>query len=195
MDVSRALHCVGTPLSLVRYIMRFKKCGFLYNVRFLVVYLSRRRGKERFCYSSTLVYISSVVLFPDVATKFVSRPRLISCVVVYFFFFGCIFLFFSQFIEWSYNVSKNSASSRLHPSNKFQFYIRKNDNIVVYNVTVNDTFSVAKETRMFDLIPTQYAKCPTMLNAHCCFVVVVCFVLFWWFGGCTIGYFFYSLII
>lgn len=68
--------------------------------------------------------------------------------------------------------------------------IRKNDNIVVYNVTVNDTFSVAKETRMFDLIPTQYAKCPTMLNAHCCFVVVVCFVLFWWFGGCTIGYFF-----
>lgn len=47
-----------------------------------------------------------------------------------------------------------------------------------------------KETRMFDLIPTQYAKCPTMLNAHCCFVVVVCFVLFWWFGGCTIGYFF-----
>lgn len=94
---------VGTPLSLVRYIC-VSKSGFLYNVR-LVVYLSRRRGKERFCYSSTLVYISSVLflMLQQISCHVKIDILLLLFFLVVFFFSS---LKYTQSIEWSYNVSK-----------------------------------------------------------------------------------------
>lgn len=63
---------VGTrPLSLGRLHMRFKKVAFSILTRTLSSlskYVCRRRGTERFCYSSTLVYISSGFV-PDVCNK------------------------------------------------------------------------------------------------------------------------------
>lgn len=126
---------VGTPLSLIRYIC-VSKSGFLYNVR-LVVYLSRRRGKERFCYSSTLVYISSV-FFSWICDKFLVTSRLISCVAVVLF---CFCLFFS--------CTHNPLNGLTTMFQKFRFVpafilainsnsIRKNDNIVVLCL-LNDT--------------------------------------------------------
>lgn len=102
-------------------------------------YVCRRRGTERFCYSSTLVYISSGFV-PDGCNKVHVTSRLISCVscclFALFFFFLVVFFVFglsnthNPFIAWSFRVSKiplRPGFALAINSNS----IRKNDNIVV----------------------------------------------------------------
>lgn len=129
-------HFVGTTLSRVHSFVPlpvmhfFKKVAFA-NVRTLsVVYLSRRRGNERFFPSAIILqpwcifppFFCCLFLFD--ATNFTSltlRSNILLVVCLYLFVTICSNTQFHRL--WSYNVSKNSASSRLlHPSNKFQFF-------------------------------------------------------------------------
>lgn len=131
-------HFVGITLSRVHSfvplpVMHFfsKKWPSLTYVTLSVVYLSRRRGNERFFPSAILQpwcifppFFCCLFLFD--ATNFTSLTLrsnilLVVCLYLYLFVTICSNTQFHRL--WSYNVSKNSASSRLlHPSNKFQFF-------------------------------------------------------------------------